>query len=237
MNFDWESLKVPALVVLGLLLLGLILFLILRDNRKKREPTPMQLLVKNIRASARRVPSREVWLSGNKHVPAMRVGRLLGVLYTPHAVALVTKWSIFSFREEVLLAAPSDVEDYRGDRTIVHGTGAMRYVNDLFWLQPDLQDKKTRLRWAKTLGYPAEFYEDAWTAENLLEPIAAYYRAAVVAWLAPQEELAAIDLNSQVRRAIPFGEKQVRFRDEKEPEREEESDTEDEDAQTKGAAQ
>lgn len=221
MNVDWESARTPLIVALAIAVVVLVIFLVVVWNRKASvQPTPMQLLVRNLRASAMPVPSGAVYLTGNAHVPSMYLGGLRGAFYASHIVALVISPSYARaglatfWRTEILLATPGDVEDFRGNVTFVKGTGVMRYVNDLYWLQPDLQDKATRMRWAATMGKNPNDYADPGTAEFLLPEVAKFYRDDMWSLLAVQEELAALDLNAQVRRAIPFGERQVNIRDE-----------------------
>lgn len=244
MEFDWKTWKMPIIAVGVIILLIVIVWMIILWTRvKTRPPTPMQLLVKNMKASSLPVDAREVWLKGNPQTGAIYWGKLAGTLYAPQIVALLVKpsWGRAGFgclwERHVLLVTRGDMDDLRGRRTYIKGTGAMQYINDLYWLQPDLSDKATRTRWGRTLGYKGEPFESADSAEVLLPLVAAWYRHAMVSFLAVQEELVAMDLNARMRRAIPFSHEPRITRDVPEDEQDESADQEEDDAPPQEASQ
>ncbi|MHB8586648.1 MAG: hypothetical protein ACYDDF_12545 [Thermoplasmatota archaeon] len=213
----------PGNAALILTIVGILVMISLAATAqaRRREPTPLETLARNLRASALPIPAKSVALTGAAHVPGARLGRALGVVAGPHLVMVILRPTMaragllpwLRGDRHVIMAGRHDVGDLFGKTLILRGTMVLRQAHDFYWLFPDLLDAETRARWRATLGWTPSRVRDGATRHSpreadrdatLLTAIQEYYRDAVEMHLATQEEVEHLDLNARARRAIPL---------------------------------
>lgn len=200
---DWLKDHWPAVLGVLVLVVLVVVVIVLLLGRNARRFTPMELLVRNLRASTLPTPARKLALDA---MGGVALGKRPRLFRPSHVVAISIKptmarsglWAGL-FGHEIIIATPSDVGDIYGRTLYLKAAAIMRYTHNLFWIHPDLEDKETRERWCKTLHLPVDTLPEA-----LLPHVQFYFQDAVESLLSVQEQLAAMDLNARSRRSIPL---------------------------------